>query len=82
MAEEGFFKKLNCPKCGGQKLVEIVYGSVDDSEVKEGIDFVRGENPVRKDSPTWYCKECGAKGGHAWYVWYDRFEGSSTFVME
>jgi hypothetical protein len=53
---------LNCPKCGSNKVIPIVYGDIDGSPETmkqiENNEILPGGCLVEKNSPKWECREC------------------------
>ncbi len=59
-------RKRNCPKCGSDKVISIVYGLIEDpdaiQQIKNG-EFEPGSCCVDNDSPKWKCRDCGESFG-------------------
>jgi hypothetical protein len=57
----------SCPKCGGERVAQIVWGLVDSSpelvaELQAGLS-VLGGCVVSDDDPTWECLDCKHQWG-------------------
>ena len=65
--EQKSTRKRNCPKCGSDKVIPIVYGDIDGSpEVMQQIknnELEPGGCCVDNDSPKWRCRECDKEFG-------------------
>tara|TARA_B100000315_G_scaffold256349_1_gene302052 strand:- start:48 stop:275 length:228 start_codon:yes stop_codon:yes gene_type:complete len=60
-------KTRNCPKCGSDKVIPIVYGEMVDSpkviqQVEDG-EFDPGGCCADNDSPKWKYRECEERFG-------------------
>ena len=53
-------KPPKCPKCGGSKVVRVVYGrpSSELTEMAERREVVLGGCCVNGDEREWVCREC------------------------
>lgn len=57
-------KPITCPKCGGEKVREYVYGllEIDDwEEFRKGC--IAGGCGVGENEPAFHCDDCGADFG-------------------
>lgn len=57
-------ERLLCPKCERGRLRPIIYGLVQDGELREKADrgeIVLGGCQVAEESPDWECSECGTR---------------------
>ncbi len=56
-----------CPKCGSQRVADILYGlPIFSKELERELDAggtVLGGCMVTGDDPSWYCVECGHRWG-------------------
>jgi hypothetical protein len=59
-------KNRQCPQCGSDKIIPIVYGYIDDPDVIQKIEngeFDSGGCCVDDESPKWKCRECEERFG-------------------
>ncbi len=65
--EQKSTRKRNCPKCGSDKVIPIVYGDIDGSlEVMQQIkneEIDPGGCCVDEESPKWKCRDCNESFG-------------------
>jgi hypothetical protein len=62
---EGLRKPKNCPKCGRQKIKQILYGYPGPAGLYEPdlSGIMRGGCVIHGDRNDWFCASCG----HSWY---------------
>ena len=59
-------KSKQCPDCGSDNIMPIVYGLIDDPEAIKQIEnreFATGGCCVEEDSPKWQCRDCNKEFG-------------------
>ena len=59
-------KSKQCPECGSDSIMPIIYGLIDDPEAIKKIEnreFTTGGCCVEEDSPKWQCRACNKEFG-------------------
>ena len=70
-------KSRECPNCGSDKFIPIVYGLIDDPDAIERIkngEFDSGCCCIEEDSPKWKCRDCEESFGKIDSVWKSLLE--------
>ncbi len=55
MQPDSLEKKSTCPKCGSEKVLKIIYGSIEDPSVLKDDEIPGG--CIEKDV-QWHCGDC------------------------
>jgi hypothetical protein len=58
-----------CPRCGSRELLDIIYGTPENLELRnlwaEGRIMLRRRRATDGKSPGWCCRECGLESAEA-----------------
>jgi hypothetical protein len=62
----GVFENPECPECGSEEVIPIVYGLPRPEIVRKAVygEVILGGSTVHEDAPDLFCCSCGARWNH------------------